>query len=201
MVGSTIRRCTKLFALSRLHWALERTAHTGWHARFGSSHPPTVSPTHCALSSVGSFLTSFYSSPLLSPSHRLAWPLGSRNSGQRMTTLQSQGTKSQDIPQRYWRIIHSQSKIEKYGVFLECGKTCFFLPVGSDLELVFSPHSLTSTVSMLFSARSSEAVIPSAHPLLGFSSLFGFLCSDGRIEKNIDWLLLLFSSFLPDVVE
>lgn len=45
VVGSTIRRCTKLFALSRLRWALERTAHTGWHARFGSSHPPCRQPT------------------------------------------------------------------------------------------------------------------------------------------------------------
>lgn len=61
--------------------------------------PPTVSPTHCALSSVGSFLTSFCCSPL--PSHRLAWPLGLCNSGQRMTTLRSQGTKSQDIPHSY----------------------------------------------------------------------------------------------------
>lgn len=43
VVGSTIRRCTKLYALSHLPWALERTARTGWHARFGSpmsTNPP-----------------------------------------------------------------------------------------------------------------------------------------------------------------
>lgn len=38
VVGSTIRRCTKLYELSHLPWVLERTAHTGWHARFGSPH-------------------------------------------------------------------------------------------------------------------------------------------------------------------
>lgn len=54
VVGSTIRRCTKLYELSHLPWALERTAHTGWHARFGSPHvnnPLRLSP-------VGSLLTS-----------------------------------------------------------------------------------------------------------------------------------------------
>lgn len=92
VVGSTIRRCTKLFALSRLHWALERTAHTGWHARFGSSRTHRVANPLCPLlrGILPNFLL-FLSSPL--PSDRLAWPLGSRNSGQRMTTPQSQGTK------------------------------------------------------------------------------------------------------------
>lgn len=72
VVGSTIRRCTKLFALSRLHWALERTAHTGWHARFGFSHPPCRQPT--VPSPLGSLLTSRYYSPLLFPSIALLGP-------------------------------------------------------------------------------------------------------------------------------
>lgn len=42
----------------------------------------------------------------------------------------------------------------------DAGKTCLFLPVGSGLEIVFSRPSLTSNVSMMFSPRSSEAVIP-----------------------------------------
>ena len=53
VVGSTIRRCTKLYALSHLLWALERTAPTGWHARFGSPASTNLPSTH-----VGPFLTS-----------------------------------------------------------------------------------------------------------------------------------------------
>lgn len=58
-VGSTIRRCTKLYALSHLPWALGRTAPTGWHARFGSP----VLTTHLALFPVGFFLTSSHPHP------------------------------------------------------------------------------------------------------------------------------------------
>lgn len=63
-VGSTIRRCTKLYALSHLPWALERTAPTGWHARFGS---PMLT-THFAPSSCG-ILPDFPLSPFPPPTH------------------------------------------------------------------------------------------------------------------------------------
>lgn len=92
-VGSTIRRCTKLYALSRLPWALERTAPTGWHARFDS---PMLT-THFALFPVGFFLTStpVHSHPHLSTGcHHPAWPSGLCCTGQRMTTVRSRGTKT-----------------------------------------------------------------------------------------------------------
>lgn len=104
-VGSIIRRCTKLYALSHLPWALERTAPTGWHARFGS---PMLT-THFALFPVGFFLTSSHLHPCPSLStppphhpstgcHHPARPSGVHCTGQRMTTVRSQGTKTQDTP-------------------------------------------------------------------------------------------------------
>lgn len=199
VVGSTIRRCTKLCALSHLPWALERTAHTGWHARFGS--PASTNPSPHSASLVWD--ASWPPIPLFPPftsCHRPAWPLGVCYSGQRMATLQTQGTKAQDIPDkrdfivffikkefksRFWR------SEEKRG-----GKSVSFYPLDlvlDDCSSLWHTQTPTACKYLIFCTRSREAVIPLLILSRVFPPFSSFLCPDGSIERIQPILFLLLS--------
>lgn len=145
--------------------------------------PPLT--THFAALSCGIFPSFLLPTPHPPPSsapstgcHHPSWPSGVCWTGQRMTTVKSPGTKTQVT---HWSGLWVNTTAHltflrniRYTLILNLvlqsnlANACLFLPVGSGSFLNSHAHNHTHTeplhVSMMFSTRSSQVVIPLLPP-------------------------------------